>query len=136
MIAGLVLAINFAPMPDGHTEALLFAVLTVVATVLFIVRQRRASNPLYDGDIAKRRIFWVAAVAGIIVFGTPHGNHVHRPAVPAERLGIQTLAAGASVIPMSIAMVAVAGLSARMVVGFGSRLTLMAATRSSSPVSS
>ena len=36
MIAGLVLAINFAPMPDGHTEALLFAVLTVVATVLFI----------------------------------------------------------------------------------------------------
>ena len=125
MIAGLVLAINFAPMPDGHTEALLFAVLAVAATVLFILRQRRASNPLYDLDIAKRRIFWVAAVAGIIVFGTLMGTMYIGQQFLQNVLGYNPLAAGASVIPMSVAMVAVAGLSARMVVGLGSRLTLM-----------
>ena len=66
-----------------------------------------------DLDIAKRRIFWVAAVAGIIVFGTLAlgtsmyiGQQFHRTSS-----GYNPLAAGASVIPMSVAMVAVASLS-------------------------
>ena len=33
-------------------------------------RQRRARFPLYDLNIAGRPTFWVAAVAGIIVFGS------------------------------------------------------------------
>ena len=37
------------------------------------LRQRRASNPLYDLHVAARRIFWVAACAGIIVFGSLMG---------------------------------------------------------------
>ena len=35
-----------------------------------LLRERRARNPLYDLHVAARRIFWVAAVAGIIVFGS------------------------------------------------------------------
>ena len=39
----------------------------------FILRQRRAENPLYDLHVAGRRAFWVAACAGIIVFGSLMG---------------------------------------------------------------
>jgi len=126
LIAALVMSINFAPMPDGLKLALVFAAITVVSIVAFVIRQRRASNPLYDLDIAKRRIFWVAAVAGIIVFGTLMGTMYIGQQFLQNVLGYDTLASGASVIPMSVAMVAVAALSARMVVGLGSRTTLMA----------
>jgi MFS family permease len=125
MIAALVLAINFAPMPDGATTALVFAAITVAATGLFVIRQRQATNPLYDLRIASRRIFWVAAVAGIIVFGTLMGSMYIGQQFLQNVLGYDTLEAGASAIPMSLAMVAVAALSARMVVRLGSRMTLM-----------
>ena len=125
MIAALVLAINFAPVPNGLRLSLLFGAITVVTAVAFLIRQRRAKNPLYDLDVAKRRLFWVAAVAGIIVFGTLMGTMYIGQQFLQNVLGYSTLASGASVIPMSIAMVAVAALSARMVGNLGSRLTLM-----------
>lgn len=125
MISGLVLAINFAPVPNGLTLALLFAALTAVSVVLFLLRQRRVENPLYDLDVAKRQLFWVAALAGIIVFGTLMGAMYIGQQYLQNVLGYDTLSSGASVIPMSIAMVAVAGLSARMVSRLGSRTTLM-----------
>ncbi len=125
MIAGLVLAINFAPVPGGLPVALLFTVITALAVVLFVRRQRRAANPLFDLQVAGRRLFWVAAVAGIIVFGTLMGTMYVGQQFLQNVLGYDTLASGASVIPMSVAMVAVAGLSARMVVGLGSRTTLL-----------
>jgi MFS family permease len=125
MIAALVLAINFAPVPNGLRLSLLFGAITLVTAVAFLIRQRRAKNPLYDLDVAKRRLFWVAAVAGIIVFGTLMGTMYIGQQFLQNVLGYSTLASGASVIPMSIAMVAVAALSARMVGDLGSRLTLM-----------
>ncbi len=125
MIAALVLGINFAPVPGGLALAVGFGVLAVVAALWFIRRQRRAPNPLYDLDVAKRRLFWVAALAGIIVFGTLMGTMYVGQQFMQNVLGYDTLSAGASVIPMSLAMVAVAGLSARMVGNIGSRLTLM-----------
>ncbi len=88
-------------------------------------RQRRAANPLYDLDVATRRIFWVAAVAGIIVFGTLMGTMYISQQFLQNVLAYSTLASGASVIPMSVAMVAVAGLSAKLVVSRGSRVTLL-----------
>ena len=50
------------------------ALVALAAGVAFYLRQRRATNPLYDLDIAARRIFWVAACAGIIVFGSLMGG--------------------------------------------------------------
>jgi hypothetical protein len=37
------------------------------AGVGFVIHQRRRTLPLYDLDTASRRVFWVAACAGIIV---------------------------------------------------------------------
>lgn len=112
-------------MPGGLKLAGLFAVVTVVAALLFVRRQRGATNPLYDLDVAMRRIFWVAAVAGIIVFGTLMGTMYISQQFLQNVLAYSTLASGASVIPMSVAMVAVAGLSAKLVVSRGSRFTLL-----------
>ncbi len=125
LIAGLVLAINFAPVPDATAVALGFAAITVVAAVLFVRRQHRAPNPLYDLSIASRQLFWVAAIAGIIVFGTLMGTMYIGQQFLQNVLRYSTLAAGAAVIPMSVAMIAVAGLSARLVVARGSRTTLL-----------
>ncbi|MCU0278394.1 MAG: MFS transporter [Candidatus Nanopelagicales bacterium] len=125
MIAALVLGINFAPIPQGLGLALALGVVAVVAAILFVLRQRRADNPLFDLDVAKRRLFWVAAVSGIIVFGTLMGTMYIGQQFMQNVLGYDTLLAGTSVIPMALAMVAVAGLSARMVDNVGSRTTLL-----------
>ena len=73
MIAAVVLAINFAPVPGGGPAALVLAAIAVSAGVAFGARQRRTPAPLYDPRVAGRRIFWVAAAAGIIVFGALMG---------------------------------------------------------------
>ena len=125
LIAGLVLAINFAPTPGGLPLAAAFGALTLVTALLFVRRQQRASNPLYDLTIASRRLFWVAAVAGIIVFGTLMGTMYIGQQFLQNVLHYTTLAAGAAVLPSSVAMVLVAGLSARLVVRSGSRSTLL-----------
>ncbi len=125
MIASLVLSINFAPVPGGMAIAGIFAAVTVVAAVLFVRRQHRAPNPLYDLDVARRRLFWVAALAGIIVFGTLMGTMYIGQQFLQNVLKYSPLSSGAAVIPSSLAMIAVATLSARLVVARGSRLTLM-----------
>ncbi len=73
LIGALILAINFAPVPNEGALVLGLAAIAVAAGVAFVIRQKRARNPLYDLHVAGRRIFWVAAVAGIIVFGSLMG---------------------------------------------------------------
>ena len=85
LVAALILAINFAPVPDKGDLALGLAAIAVVALIAFVIRQRRASNPLYDLHVAARRIFWVAAVRGDHRVRLADGRRVHQPAVPAER---------------------------------------------------
>jgi MFS family permease len=74
LVGTLILAINFAPVPNEGTLALGLAAIAVAAAIAFVIRQRRATNPLYDLHVAGRRVFWVAACAGIIVFGSLMGR--------------------------------------------------------------
>jgi MFS transporter, DHA2 family, multidrug resistance protein len=64
MVGALVVALNIVAAPDMQTLALVLLGVTVVLAVLFVMRQRRAANPLYDLTVAARRTFWVAALAG------------------------------------------------------------------------
>jgi len=70
LVGSLILSINFAPVPNKGALTLVLAVLAAAALIGFYLRQRRARNPLYDLDVAARPTFWVAACAGIIVFGS------------------------------------------------------------------
>ena len=73
LVGALVLAINFAPVPNRGALALGLGAVALAALAAFYIRQRRARNPLYDLDMAARRVFWVAACAGVIVFGSLMG---------------------------------------------------------------
>jgi MFS transporter, DHA2 family, multidrug resistance protein len=125
LVATLVLAINFAPVPNEGAAALGLAAIAIAAAVAFVVRQRRAKAPLYDLAIAGRRIFWVAACAGIIVFGALMGAMFVGQQFLQNVLGYSTLQAGVAIIPAALLMVLVAPRSAKLVDAHGARLTLL-----------
>ena len=125
MIGALVVALNFITVPAMQSLAVGLLVIAVVMLVLFVVRQGRAANPLYDLRIAARPTFWVAAVAGIIVFGSLMGVAFINQQYLQNVLGYDTLQAGAAILPAVIAMVVVAPRSAKLVHDRGSRATLL-----------
>lgn len=126
MVGGVVLAINFVSMPGYGVTTAAMAAVGLAAGIGFVIRQRRARNPLYDLDIAARRTFWVAATAGIIVFGTLMAAMFVGQQYLQNVLGYSTLGAGAAIMPAAVAMVLAAPVSARMVQRYGSRVTLLA----------
>jgi EmrB/QacA subfamily drug resistance transporter len=125
LVAGIVLAINLAPVPDAGTIAIGLALVALAAGIAFVIRQRRAKPPLYDLDIASRRIFWVAALAGIIVFGSLMAAMFIGQQFLQNVLGYDTLEAGASILPAALLMVVVAPRSAKLVEARGARFTLL-----------
>jgi MFS transporter, DHA2 family, multidrug resistance protein len=126
MVAGLVLAINFAPVPNEATVALGLGAIAVAALVAFVIRQRRTRFPLYDLDVASRRIFWVAALAGIIVFGSLMGAMFVGQQFLQNVLSYSPLEAGAAILPAALFMVIAAPRSAKLVETHGARFTLLA----------
>lgn len=125
MIGALVVALNFITVPDMQALAVGLLAVAAVVLVVFVMRQRRAANPLYDLRVASRPTFWVAAVAGIIVFGSLMGVAFINQQYLQNVLGYDSLAAGAAILPAVIVMVLVAPRSARLVQERGSRATLL-----------
>ncbi|WP_378144243.1 MFS transporter [Cnuibacter sp. UC19_7] len=125
MVASLVLGINFAAVPGQGTTALVLGAIAVAAGVAFVLRQRRARNPLYDLRIASRRTFWVAAVGGIIVFGSLMGAMYIGQLFLQNVLGYSAFQSGASILPAAAVMVLAAPLSSRLVLRFGARTVFL-----------
>ena len=125
LVGSLILAINFAPVPNLERLVLGLAVVVVVTGILFVIRQRRAPNPLYDLKVASRRVFWVAACAGIIVFGSLMGAMFIGQQFLQNVLGYSTVNAGLAILPAAIFMVLVAPRSAKLVERQGARLTML-----------
>jgi DHA2 family multidrug resistance protein-like MFS transporter len=125
LVASLILAINFAPIPNETTLVLSLSAIALAAAIAFVIRQRRARNPLYDLKVAGRRVFWVAACAGIIVFGTLMGAAFIGQQFLQNILGYSTLASGASILPAAACMVVIAPRSAKFVESRGARFTLL-----------
>ncbi|GHE63795.1 MFS transporter [Streptomyces vinaceus] len=125
LIAGLVLAINFAAVPDEGALVVGLSVVALVAGAGFFWRQRRAPNPLYDLHVAGRRTFWVAACAGIIVFGSMMGSAFVSQQYLQNVLRYNPVEAGAAILPLVVMMVLVAPRSAKLVETRGARTTLL-----------
>ena len=102
LIGALILGINFAPVPNMIGARRRPAVVAVASGVAFVFRQRRALNPLYDLVIAARRVPWVAALAGIIVFGSLMGAMFIGQQYLQNVQGYSTLQAGAAIIPAAL----------------------------------
>jgi DHA2 family multidrug resistance protein-like MFS transporter len=125
LVGALILAINFAPVP-GETKLVVgLFVLTFLALAAFLWRQRRAPNPLYDLECAARPTFWVAACAGIIVFGSLMGAMFIGQQFLQNVLGYSTIKAGTAILPAALCMVVVAPRSAKLVERNGARATLL-----------
>ena len=124
-IGALVLGLNFISAPKLQTLAVGLFVVAVIGLVLFVIRQRRASNPLYDLKVAVRPTFWVAAIAGIIVFGSLMGIMFVNQQYLQNVQGYTSLQAGAAILPAVLFMVVVAPRSAALVQQRGSRFTLL-----------
>jgi DHA2 family multidrug resistance protein-like MFS transporter len=124
-VIALVTAINFAPTPGDGSLAAVTGAVAIAGLAGFFLRQTRAPEPLLDLHIARRRIFWVGAGAGLIVFGTLLGAVFVGEQFLQDVLGYSTLGAGVAVLPAALAMLVAAPLSARMIERHGSRLTLL-----------
>ena len=125
LVAALVVTINFAPVPGAGALALGTALVALAAGAGFFLRQRHARSPLYDLHVAGRRIFWVAAVGGIIVFGSLMGAIFVGQQYLQDVLGYSPLRAGVAILPAAVCMVGFAPLSARLTHALGSGFTLL-----------
>jgi MFS transporter, DHA2 family, multidrug resistance protein len=125
LVAGLVLAINFAPVPDKGLLVAGLSLIALSAGMAFFLRQRRAKVPLYDLHIASRRTFWVAACAGLVVFGTLMGAMFIGQQYLQNVLGYSTVESGGAILPAAVLMVLIAPRSAKLVESHGARFTLL-----------
>ena len=125
LVGALILGINFAAVPNEEALVAGLAIISIVAGIVFVIRQRRARNPLYDLHVAGRRVFWVAACAGIIVFGSLMGAMFVGQQFLQDVLAYSTLDAGLAILPAAFLMVLVAPRSAKVVEAKGARFTLL-----------
>ena len=125
LVAALVLSINFAAVPNKGALTLGLAAIAVAAAIAFLLRQRRAPSPLYDLEVASRRIFWVAACAGLVVFGTLMAAMFVGQQFLQNVLGYATWEAGLAILPAAVMMVLIAPSSAKLVEARGARITLL-----------
>ncbi|MGB1526534.1 MAG: MFS transporter, partial [Miltoncostaeaceae bacterium] len=109
MVAALVLGIGTISAPDKLTMAL-----SLLAGALVLA-----------GFFARRRLFWVPAIAGMIIFGSLVGSMYVGQQFLQNVLDYSTLDAGTAILPAAIGMVCVAPLSAKLVVRIGSRDTML-----------
>jgi EmrB/QacA subfamily drug resistance transporter len=124
-VGALILGINLITAPNKTVIALALLAVAVVGIVAFVVRQRRAPNPLYDLHVAARRVFWVAACAGIVVFGALMGAVFIGQQYVQNVLGWSSLEAGLAAVPAAVFMILIAPQSAKLVESYGARFTLL-----------
>ena len=125
LVGALILGINFLVVPDKRGAAIAILVFALLATVGFVVRQRKTRYPLYDLHVAARPTFWVAALAGIIVFGSLMGAMFIGQQFLQNVLGYDTIDAGLSILPAAVFMILLAPRSAKIVEARGARFTLL-----------
>jgi MFS transporter, DHA2 family, multidrug resistance protein len=125
LVGALILGINFAAVPNETTLILSLFIVAAAALIAFFIRQRRAKNALYDLRVAARPTFWVAACAGIIVFGSLMGAMFIGQQFLQNVLGYSTVDAGLAILPAAACMVVVAPRSAQLVEARGARFTLL-----------
>lgn len=125
MVAALVIGLGIIASPGGITRALVLIAVSLVIAGIFVAHEKRAANPLYDLQIAKRRLFWVSALGGMIAFGSLMGAMFIGQQFLQNVLDYSTLGAGLAVLPAAIGMIGIAPTSAKLVISVGSRNTML-----------
>lgn len=124
-VAALVLGISTVFAPGETTSGGTLLVVGALLLTAFSWRQLRAAYPLYDLHVARRRMFWVPATGGTIVFGSLMGALFVGQQYLQNILGYSTLQAGLAVIPSAVGLLVCSPLSARLLEARGSRTTML-----------
>lgn len=125
LVGTFVLSLNFLPVSGYQRYALALLAIAAIALILFIVRQRRAANPLYDLKVARRPTFWVAAVAGIVIFGSLMGAMFIGQQYLQDVLGYNTIQAALPALFAGVFMILAAPRSATLVETHGARWVML-----------
>ncbi|WP_061965198.1 MFS transporter [Demequina aurantiaca] len=125
LIGALVLGISTVFAPGTTTLGIGLLVIAAVLLALFGKRQSTIKFPLYSLGVAKRRLFWVPATCGLIVFGSLMGAMFVGQQFMQNILGYSTVDAALAVVPLAIGLLIVAQFSARMITLHGSRFTMI-----------
>ena len=125
LIAALVVGVANISSPGQAGISLALLAVAALLTVLFVRREQRATNPLYDLHYARRRMFWAPAITGLIAFGSLMGTMFVGQQFLQNVLEYSTLAAGAAILPGAFGMMLVARPSAALLVARGSRVTML-----------
>ena len=124
MIASFVVAIVL--LPQGFTPVIgLLLVVALVTGALFVFRERRAANPLFDLQAAAVPTFWVAFVAGLIAFGALVGGMFIGQQFTQNVLGLEPLPAVLLTLGLAVGMLPASVAAGRMIEARGTRLTFM-----------
>jgi len=124
-LGSIVLGIGILFDPDIFWLGRILLVVGVVTIALFLWRQARTDHPLYDLGVARQRLFWVPAVAGLIAFGALQGATFVGEQFMQDVLSYNPLQAGFAVIPAAVGLLAAAPLSARALGRLGTRSTML-----------
>jgi len=125
MIATLIAAITFAPTPGQLTVSIVLFVISLIGFAAFYFYERHAANPIFSLVIAKRRTFWVAAIAGLIVFGSLMGAMFIGQQFLQNVLAYSPFEASIVVLPTAV-MTAICGqLAGRVISARGSRISFL-----------
>ncbi|MBP7972154.1 MAG: MFS transporter [Candidatus Nanopelagicales bacterium] len=124
MIACFVLSIVI--LPQGLTPVIwgLWAVV-LVSGVLFVVRERKAPNPLFDFRAASIPTFWVAFVVGLIAFGALVGAMFIGQQFTQNVLGMDPLSAVLLTLGLAAGMFPSSVAAGRMIEARGTRTPFM-----------
>lgn len=125
LVGTFVLALNFLPVSGYQQVALALLAIAALALILFVLRQRRAENPLYDLKVARRPTFWVAAVAGIVIFGSLMGAMFIGQQYLQDVLGYNTIQAALPALFAGVFMILAAPRSATLVETRGARWVML-----------
>ncbi|MCB0870039.1 MAG: MFS transporter [Solirubrobacterales bacterium] len=123
-IAFLVLGVSMVLAPGGAEFGGGLLAGSAILLGLFFWRQKTAANPLYNLDVAGRRLFWVPAVAGTIAFGSLIGAMFVGEQFMQNVLDYSPLGAGAAVVPAAFGLVIMSPVAARTVTEKGTRTTM------------
>jgi MFS transporter, DHA2 family, multidrug resistance protein len=124
-VAALVIGINdvFAPTTRALGGWLLAAAVALFA--LFGWLQRNTVRPLFELSVARRRLFWVPALGGLIVVGSLMGLMYVGQQFLQSVLGYSALGAGLATIPAAVGLLVMIHPTARMVTAHGIRATIL-----------
>jgi MFS family permease len=132
-LAGALLGISKATDWGWRSgEVMGFFALSLVALAIWIPYQLRVNDPMVDLRTAVRRPVLLTNVASVLVAFAAYtnflasGHQLQTPTASGYGFGLSVTEAGLDMMPIGLAMVALAPVSGRMLTRLGGRLTLLA----------